>query len=63
MFPPITESPTQSDVASSRVKRGALAVFRVVRVVQCVARSVPGALASVGHDVADAWRESARPNA
>ncbi len=57
MFPPLA-SPTPS-----RLKRGALAAFRVVRFVQATVRSVPDVVTSAGRDVADAWRESARPNA
>jgi hypothetical protein len=61
MFPPITD-PT-STAKPSPVKRGALAAFRVLRVVQSAARSVPVVIATAGRDVADAWRETSRPNA
>lgn len=45
------------------VKRGASVVFRTVRALAEKAHKVPGVLAQAGNDVADAWRESARPNA
>ncbi len=47
----------------SRLKRGALAAFRVVRFVQTTVRAVPSVVVTAGRDVADAWRETARPNA
>ncbi|MBE7422824.1 MAG: hypothetical protein HS110_10420 [Zoogloeaceae bacterium] len=45
------------------IKRGALAVFRTVRVLAEKAHKVPGALVQAGQDVREAWQESAHPNA
>jgi hypothetical protein len=45
------------------VKRGALAVFRSLRLAAVQAKKVPAALAQASIDVREAWRESAGPNA
>lgn len=47
----------------SRTKRVALLAFRAVRRVQHAALSAPVVMQTVAKDVAQAWQESARPNA
>ncbi|MBX3649076.1 MAG: hypothetical protein KF853_13490 [Rhodocyclaceae bacterium] len=49
--------------AEGLVKRGALVVFRALRLATDQAKQVPGVLAQASADVREAWRESARPNA
>ena len=50
-------------LAGRPVKRGALAVFRGLRLAAVQAKKVPATLAQAGIDVREAWRESAGPNA
>ncbi len=45
------------------VKTGALLLFRAVRTVAGYASQLPTAATRAASDVADAWRESSRPNA
>jgi hypothetical protein len=45
------------------VKTGALLLFRAVRTVAGYASQLPAAATRAASDVADAWRESSRPNA
>jgi hypothetical protein len=45
------------------VKTGALMLFRAVRTVADYASQLPAAATQAASDVADAWRESSRPNA
>ena len=45
------------------LKRSALAAFRSLRAAGTRARAVPGLFTCAVHDVRDAWRESAGPNA
>jgi hypothetical protein len=45
------------------VKTGALMLFRAVRTVADYASQIPAAATQAASDVADAWRESSRPNA
>ena len=45
------------------VKAGALMLFRAVRTVADYASQLPAAATQAASDVADAWRESSRPNA
>ena len=45
------------------VKAGALMFFRAVRTVADYASQHPAAATQAASDVADAWRESSRPNA
>ena len=44
------------------VKTGALMLFRAVRTVADYASQLPAAANQAASDVADAWRESSRPN-
>lgn len=45
------------------VKTGALMLFRALRTVADYASQLPAAATQAASDVADAWRESSRPNA
>jgi hypothetical protein len=45
------------------VKSGALMLFRAVRTVADYASQIPAVATQAASDVADAWRESSRPNA
>lgn len=45
------------------VKTGALMLFRAVRTVADYASHLPAVATQAASDVADAWRESSRPNA
>ena len=45
------------------VKTGALMLFRAVRTVADYASQLPAVATQAASDVADAWRESSRPNA
>lgn len=44
------------------VKRGARALFTLVRSTAGQAQRVPGILSQAGADVREAWAETARPN-
>lgn len=45
------------------VKTGALMLFRAVRTIADYASQLPAVASQAASDVADAWRESSRPNA
>ena len=51
-----------SQPADRLVKRGARALFTLVRSTAGQAQRVPGILAQAATDVREAWTESARPN-
>ena len=60
---PIRINPDLTVVHDERlVKRGALHLFRLVRSAVTHGKTVPGLLQRAAEDVAEAWRESARPN-
>lgn len=59
---PIPLSSVPSTDFSRPVKRGALAVFRLMRSAAAKASSVPGLVAQASRDVREAWEESSRPN-
>jgi hypothetical protein len=44
------------------VKTGAIMFFRALRTVADYASQIPAAATQAASDVADAWRESSRPN-
>ena len=58
---PIQLSNTTAD--ERIVKTGALMFFRALRTVTDYASQLPAAATQAASDVADAWRESSRPNA
>lgn len=51
-----------SQPAERLVKRGARALFMLVRSTAGQAQRVPGILSQATSDVRDAWAETARPN-
>ena len=55
--------PLSNSQSSDRiVKSGALMLFRAMRSVADYASQLPDVATQVSRDVADAWRESSRPN-